>query len=226
MTSKERIVAAFELKIPDKVPVCPRLNELWLRNAGESLAREIIHATDIAFYVDMLPDHVLYLGKDARGRCREEVKGSLRHKTIETLKGTLTSVIHIEQNMMDWAEKHFFETVEDIDKVLSIPYRPPALDFTEYRDWEKKIGDEGIVMAHIGDALCCPGLWFSPEEYVIQACHENTDLVCRLLERVNRSIMDVTKQCLDAGIRFFMMSGTGLADYHGPGMVPALCFAL
>ncbi|MBI2438472.1 MAG: hypothetical protein HYV36_06645 [Lentisphaerae bacterium] len=224
MNSKERIITAFELKIPDKVPVCPRLDSLWLKNAGEDLAGEIIRASDLAFYVDMLPDHVLYLGEEARGRCREETEGDLRHKTIATPKGPLTSKIHVEQTMMDWAEKHFFETAADVEKALSIPYRPPALDFTEYREWEKKIGNEGIVLAHIADALCCPGLWFSPEDYVIQACHESTDLVCRLLERVNRSIMDVTKQCLDAGIRFFMTSGPELASQTimGPEWFPRL----
>lgn len=222
MTSKERIVTTFELEEPDKVPVCPRLDSLWLRNAGEDLSRQIIRTTDIAFYVNLLPDYVLYLGEEARGRCQTRTEGRRRYEILETPQGALTSKIHVEQNMMDWAEKHFFETPEDIDKALSIPYKAPRLDLAEYRAWEKKIDNEGIVMAHVGNALCCPGLWFSPEEYIIQACHENTDLVCRLLERVNRSIMDVTKQCLDAGIRFFMMSGPELASQTiiGPEWFP------
>ncbi len=212
MTSRERITAAMELKIPDKTPMCPRIDPKWLENAGPKLAAEFLRVTDCAVYYDLLPDAVLYFGQEAAERLHSETAGSLRHETLDTPKGPLTRLIHIETDMMDWAEKHFFETPDDVEKAMSIPYVPPQLDLAGYWEWDARVGDDGIVMAHLADALCCPGLWFSPDNYVIHACVESTELVLKLMERVNRSILDVAGYCLDNGVRYFMQSGAELAS--------------
>lgn len=212
LSSRERILTVLDGGVPDKVPVCPRLDPKWLDNAGPELAQTIMRTTDIALYVDLLPDFVLYFGQEARERFRSETRGALRYEELDTPKGILTRLIHIEPDMMDWAEKHFFETPDDVDKALSIPYTPGRVDLTEYRTWERRIGPEGIVLAHLADALCCPGLWFSPENYIIQACTEATDTVLRLMAHINRSILDVAAHCLDNGVRFFMQSGAELAS--------------
>lgn len=224
MTSLERIVVAMGPGVPDKVPVCPRLDALWLQNAGDVLADEVIRTTDLVFYANVVPDHVLYLGEEARPRCHVRIENGRRRETLETPKGALTRVVRMEREMMDWDEKHYFETAGDVEKALSIPYTPAQPDFREYRRWQQRIGQEGMVMAHVGDALCCPGLWFSPEEFLLHACCSDTGMVRLLLERVNRSILDVVRQCLDAGIRFFMMSGAELASQTvmGPEWFPRL----
>ncbi len=211
-SSQKRILAVLNNSIPDKVPVCPRLDPKWLQNAGPELAETIIRTTDVALYIDILPDVALFFGQEARDRFRSETRDGLRHEELDTPKGTLTRLIHIETDMMDWAEKNFFDTPEDVEKALSIPYAPAQIDLTEYRHWEQRIGAEGIVLAHVGNALCCPGLWFSPENFVMQACSDATELVLQLAARVNKSIMDVTTQCLDSDIRFFMQSGAELAS--------------
>lgn len=212
MTSRERLTAAFNLQVPDKVPVAPRLNDLWLKNAGPALANKIVRTTDIALYVDFLPAHILFLGEEARRRYRAKTEGDLRYEELDTPKGKLTSRIRIEKTMMDWAEKHYFETPDDIEKALSIPYAPAKVDLTEYWKWDRQIGKEGVVLAHVADAVCCPGLWFNPEDFVVNACHAATDAVLKLMARVNQSILDVTRQCLDAGVKYFMQSGPELTS--------------
>lgn len=212
MTSQERILAVLNRQIPDKVPLCPRLDPKWLQNAGPVLSDRIIRALDVALYVDLLPDVALFLGQEAADRFHAETRGVLRYETLDTPKGKLTRVIHIETDMMDWAEKHFFETPDDVEKALAIPYAPARLDLSEYWRWEKQFGENGIVMAHLADALCCPGLWYAPDNFVIQACVETTAQVLQLMARVNRSIMDVAGRCLDGGVRFFMQSGAELTS--------------
>lgn len=212
LSSRERIITVLNGGVPDKVPVAPRLDIKWLDNAGPELAQAIIRTTDIFLYVDLLPDVGLYLGQEARERFRSETRGGLRHEELDTPKGKLTRLIHVESDMMDWAEKHFFDTPDDIEKALSIPYAPACVDLTEYRQWEQRVGQEGIVLAHVGDALCCPGLWFSPESFVIEACSDATGQVLQLMRRVNRSVLDITAYCLENGVRFFMQSGAELAS--------------
>ncbi len=212
MTSRERLTAVFERRIPDKVPVAPRLDPKWLQNAGPALADRIIRTTDIVLYLDLLPDVGLFLGQEAQERLRTETRGDLRTETLDTPKGPLTRVVRIEADMMDWAERHFFETADDLEKALAIPYAPARVDLAEYRRWDARVGEDGVVLAHVADALCCPGLWFSPEQFVVSACAESTDRVLELMARVNRSILDVTAACLAGGVRWFMQSGAELAS--------------
>ena len=82
MNSQERLLTAYNLGVPDKVPVAPRLDTLWLKNAGPELADEIIRKTDIVVHVDLLPYAVHYLGEGARGTSRTE--GDLRYEEIDT----------------------------------------------------------------------------------------------------------------------------------------------
>ncbi len=224
MYSQERLVTTMHLGVADKVPVCPRVDLLWLRNAGDALAEEFIRTTDLALAVDMAETPGLYLGAGGQARHKAETRGDRRYEVLETPAGTLTRVVQLEPEMMDWDREHFFKAPEDLARALSIPYEPLRLDFREYREWERRIGREGMVMAHLPDALGCPGLWFAPEEYLVQTCMESTDLVLALLERVNRSIVDIAGQCLDAGIRFFMTSGAELASQTlmGPEWFPRL----
>jgi hypothetical protein len=212
MTSKERIITAFELDIPDKVPVSPRLDTLWLNNAGSELTKEIICKTDFIVNVDLLPDYVQYFGEQARSRCTIRTEGGRRYEKIDTPKGELTRIMRVYAGMMDWAEKHFFETPDDVDKALSIPFEMPELHFTEYRQWVDRVGDDGIVLGYIPDALCCPGLWFSPEEFIINTCALHTDLIRALLEKVSANILAMARSCLEQGVRYILIAGAELAS--------------
>jgi len=212
MTSRERILCAYHLGIPDKVPVVPRVEAKYLANAGPELAERFIRTTDVIFGLDVDPDYAVYLGEEARAGFSARTEGNLRYERIDTPRGPLTRMLHVEPGMMDWAEKHFFEGPEDVHKALSIPFRIPETDLAEYRSWCERIGDEGLVLAHIPDPLCCPGLWFSPEEYLLATCATHTDLVLELLAKVRDNELAYAQALLDLGVRHFMTSGAELAS--------------
>ncbi|MBI3946728.1 MAG: hypothetical protein HY321_12465, partial [Armatimonadetes bacterium] len=212
MTSRERLLTAFNLGIPDKVPVAPRLDTRWLRNAGPALAAEIIERTDIVVHVDLLPDYAHYFGEEARRRCMTRTEDQRRYEEIETPRGTLRRVLQLEPAMMDWAREHFFKSPDDVEKALSIPFTLPAIDFSEYYEWVRRVGDNGLVVAHIPDALCCPGLWFSPDDFAINACALRTDLVKELLAKVSRNTLAITQACMEQGVRHIMISGAELTS--------------
>ena len=88
MTSQERILAVLNRQIPDKVPLCPRLDPKWLQNAGPALSGQIIRTLDVALYVDLLPDVALFLGQEAADRFSAETRGVLRYETLDTPKAS------------------------------------------------------------------------------------------------------------------------------------------
>ncbi len=212
MTSRERIIQVFDGKIPDKVPVTPRLDTKWFNNAGEEYTEKIIDKLDSYLYVDVLPDFILYFGEYARKNLETNTSGDLRKETIHTPKGPITRVLHLEKSMMDWATEHFFKSPEDIEKALSIPFEPAEPDLSEYNEWNDRIGDNGIVSVGYHNALCCPGLWLSPEDFLMYACCYHTDLVKEVLAKVTDNLIVYAQSCLDAGIRHFLVSGGELCS--------------
>ncbi|MDP6777303.1 MAG: uroporphyrinogen decarboxylase family protein [Candidatus Latescibacteria bacterium] len=211
MNSRERLITAFEGRLPDRVPVTPRVDPKWMDNAGDAWAGRIIRETDIALYLDVVPDTVLYLGEAARRALSVTQGDGMRTEVIRTPNGPLTRTLSVEAEMMDWATVHFFGCADDVGKALSLPLDPPEVDLSEYDAWERRIGDEGIVGVHLFDPLCCPGLWFSPEEYLIHACVTHTELVEELLVRVLENMVSFVQICLDRGVRHFLMAGAELA---------------
>ena len=212
MKSRERILSVFNHEIPDKVPVTPRFDTKWFNNAGVEYTDKIIKTTDIALYVDTIPDYVLYLGEETRANLISHDDGTMKSEIIRTPKGEIKRTLQLEKYMMDWATEHFFKSPEDIEKVLSIPYSPPEPDFSEYDKWEERIGDEGIVGVHLMNALCCPGLWINPEDYIVYACVSHTDMVKEITARVNENLKRYVQLCLDYGIRHFLMAGAELCS--------------
>ena len=212
MTSRERLLTAFHGGTPDKVPVAPRLDLVWMRNAGPETADAMIRKTDVVVHVDLLPDYVHFFGAEAGRRASVRTEGDRRFEEIDTPKGRIAREIVIEPNMMDWADRHFFDRPEDMEKALSLPYRPAEADLSGYNAWRDRIGDQGLVLAHLPNALCCPGLWTDPEEYLVRACATHTDLVLELLRKVSANILDRAERLLAAGLRHFMISGGELAS--------------
>jgi len=43
--------------------------------------------------------------------------------------------------------------IDDVDKVMSIPYEPVDYDFSDYERIKKEVGDNGIIMVSMGDPL-------------------------------------------------------------------------
>lgn len=212
MNSRERILKVFNHEIPDKVPVTPRFDTKWFQNAGPEYTEKIIKTTDLALYVDTVPDYVLYLGEETRKNLIFHDDGNRKTETIRTPKGEIKRTLRLEKYMMDWATEHFFKSPEDIEKALSIPYAPPELDFSDYEKWNKRIGNEGIVGVHLMNALCCPGLWLNPEDFIIYACVSHTNLVREITAKVNENLKQFVHHCLNYGIRHFLMAGAELCS--------------
>ena len=108
-----------------------------------------------------------------------------------------------------------FKSREDVDKVLSIPYRPPAFDVSEYQEWVERIGDQGFVALGMPSAFrFCLGFFGSQALYLMMA--DDPDLVERLVATMNERLALYVEACCEKGVRSFWMGGS---EHCGPGVV-------
>lgn len=217
MTSKERLLKAFRREIPDRVPVAPMVNPGWLKLAG-TRKEEFIRKMDLMMDIWINTDMECYLGEKAKTIATRQNKDNKLIDTIFTPKGELTRISSADPNMLDWVLKPFLEDESDIEKFLSVEYLPLVPDMKEFSEWENRIGQEGAVMALISDAVCLPGLWMSPERFMLM-CVDNFNLIKKLLDTASERINDYVEHLCKSGVGFFRIAGPELASQTlmGPG---------
>jgi len=206
MTSRERMLKAIRHEKPDRVPVSP----LNFGHAG-NMAKEIIAKTDPLITAGCGGGSLL--GKNAK--TSSEVDGNITISKIHTPKGDL--IRKTQRTSVTAATIEFpFKTEEDVEKFLSIPYEPQDINVDGFMARKKEIGEEGLVMAGIGDAVCLPASWFSPEDFCLQWA-DNPKLIKKLVEvaaeRTNAFLEKVCKAGVDA---FWIIGGEYVTVQLGP----------
>ena len=74
---------------------------------------------------------------------------------IETPRGRVEKISRQDDNVhTSWTIKHFCENIEDAQKILSIPYKPWHPNVDSFFTLNEKLGDDGIILGDIPDALC------------------------------------------------------------------------
>jgi len=162
MTSRERICCALRLGRPDRVPVSPFVGPGWFDQAGEvgqAVLREADPLVDVG-----LGGGDFFLGLAAEVATVEE--GNQRRTTVHTPRGPLTSTVTRTERTSAQTE-FFFKAPEDIERFLSIPYVAPEPDPTRFLEWKHKLGEEGLVLAGMGDGVCLPASYASPEHFCL-----------------------------------------------------------
>jgi len=102
-----------------------------------------------------------------------------------------------------------------VDKVLSVPYAPPSFEVGVYHEWEKRLGDEGLIALGMPSAFrFCLGFFGSETLYLMMA--DDPDLVERLVATMNERLAIYVRACCEKGVRSFWMGGS---EHCGPGVV-------
>jgi len=111
--------------------------------------------------------------------------------TIEAGSRTLRSRRFRERDVNTvWTTEHLLKGPEDIEAWLALPWQdacgtPDAKAFLKI---EESLGDSGIAMVDIGDALCSAASLFSMEDYTVAALTEEK-LFRRLLDRFQEGLL-------------------------------------
>ena len=149
------------------------------------------------------------------------IKGIRRNVSFPTIPGHEPSGVVAAVGK---GVKHFFEGKADIEKFLSVDYRPLQPNIAEFQTWDKRIGAEGLVMALIYNATSLPGLWMSPDAFML-TCVDDFPLIRTLLEVASQRVNGYVATLGKLGVRAFRIAGAELCSQTlmGPRWFEKLC---
>ena len=204
MTSRERVLCAFHRGTPDRVPVSPQHLGRIPRDTG--LAAQLIHETDIILYAGWACDCFVgsALPRDV------ETHSNITRTVYHTPYGDLTRVV--TRTAVTSACTEFpCKGAEDVMKLLDTPYEPPAEQtvqeaihhFLETKDW---LGDEGVVLFQLPNALCFPAEWLSPQDFCLLWA-DAPDVMEEMVRVGNERLLAFVERVLKAGVDAFRIVG-------------------
>lgn len=199
MTSRERLLCAFELGMPDRVPVAPF--GFGHVDPDSEIGLALVRETD---FIQCVGGPGGFLGTAVKTRV--DTDGDSTITIIETPKGVLRSVTR--RTAITTAQVEFpCKTADDVEKLLSVPYEPVReIDATEFNHWKDRLGDEGIVLFGFPDAICVPAGFFSPEDFALLWA-DARDAFLELIRVANERLCEQAQLCCRAGIDAFRFLG-------------------
>ncbi|MDD5599265.1 MAG: uroporphyrinogen decarboxylase family protein, partial [Victivallaceae bacterium] len=173
------------------------------------LLNELVEKTDIIVPVHAVAhDFDVIAGKNAEFYRKNE--GNHCHITFCTPKGKLTRKIE-QYGAVSSTVEFPFKDESDVEKFMSIPYSPPAIDLSNYNYWKEKIGDNGLVVLGIyGNGICFPASWFSPEDFCLN-WGLKPELIIKLVAIAAERINNHVKQLCELGVEVFHIVGAEYA---------------
>ncbi len=220
MTSHERLLAAFRREPVDRVPV-----RLWgfdhRRDQPEPTFQQLANIAR-SHELDLLNHWQPRIDSTVELHTHYETRPS-RHDgfvedvtTIHTPKGPLTKAsLRSLQGKPGYHSKFLLETPEDAETWLSLPWSPPLVDCSDWEGAVADVGDDGLLVAGIGEAMYAINDLTGSETWAYWLVEER-DLLHRLVARAHRWQMHVLKEMLAQGVR-------GVYGYVGPELcIPPL----
>jgi hypothetical protein len=214
MSSRERLLSSLHCGTPDRIPVSPQ--GLGRLDPNGNIAHRLVEETDIIIYSGGGVDP--FIANSIRSRTITE--GSSTITLYSTPKFELRRVTRSTEKTSACVEFPL-KTREDVEMLLEIPYIPPreeqieeaARRFIETKDW---LGDRGLCMYGIGDAICFPATWLSPEDLCIM-WHDFPELILEMVEVANKRLLPFVEELCKRGVDAFRIVGGEYASVQlGP----------
>jgi uroporphyrinogen-III decarboxylase len=230
MTRRERMLAAIRREPVDRVPFCTYNLYPYMDSR---------HAQD-ASYRDLLALVEQKAGmfcKAGGARRKDLSETELRTEqnveqtpqrtvtttVIHTPKGDLQSVRVSPEDQPGYVTEALLKTDGDIEKFLSLPYAPPEYDISRLVEFERQLGERGVVCVSYADPMCSAASLFDFEDFAIR-CVTRPQEVGRLIDFLFERIAEETRRLVRAcrGHLFvFHVSGPELAT---PPLLPPRLF--
>lgn len=209
MTSRARMLTAIRHEQPDRVPVSPfGLGHL---DPEGDVAKALIERTDPFISVGIGGDP--FMGTAMESTTAQE--GSDTITTIHTPRGDLVRRYR-RTKITGYTVEFPCKTAEDVEQYLSIPFEPAEPEVTGFLRRKEEIGEEGLVLAGIGDAICLPATILSPEDMCLlwmDAPDLMRAMVALAAERLNTFVERACREGVDA---FRIVGGEYATEQLGP----------
>lgn len=176
----ERLIRCFKKQPIDKVPIATYdvigswMDETSWENNQPSYKKlmDAIKKNTECMYVSY-PDFTYKPNQIVECESWDE-GGSQFSKTTYHLKDRdLTQLNRNDEGInTTWTLKHLLDDISDIDAYLSIPYEPPEISMETFEKNRKKLGDNGIMVYSLGDAIGKVACLFEMGTFLIHAVTE------------------------------------------------------
>ncbi len=232
MNSRERLLKAINCEIPDRVPISTYelvgFNSKSFENNDQSyfnLMEYIRKYTDCICMWNPESDEKIpssSFNADIKTDILKEEGCTIRRNIINTPKGLLTQNLKIIDNIYTvWQVEHLCKCTEDVDKLLSIPFKAVNFDFSDYTRIKGEVGDKGIIMATVPDPLLLAADLMEFGEFTVWALTE-TDHFANTIKIMHERNMQNLKKMLEGNIvDLYRICGP---EYATPPYLPPVFF--
>lgn len=194
MTSKERIIKAFKCQSVDRVPIFTSMLDEWVednpRSKHRSYERLLAYARENAdayyFAGPTSPDEKIFFTATDKIEVKKKKyrinEGEVTETIVETPRGSIKEKTFKPDNLLTtWKEDSFIKSKEDLEAVLSIPYKPPTLDFNPVIKEIKRLGGRGCLHYCIITPMAMASNLFS-YPYFMETIIEKPSQIQKLVE--------------------------------------------
>ncbi|RJS92137.1 hypothetical protein CW705_03175 [Candidatus Bathyarchaeota archaeon] len=210
LTGRSRLMRALKGEEIDRVPISlyefDGFYDKWIYNHKEYV--EILEyakgKTDkMYFWAPQSVEPVLFYGMIEREYISRESwrngKSVYTRVTIETPRGSVSRIIRQDDDVhTSWIVKHFCESLEDASKILSIPYKPWRPNVDSFFRLDEKLGDEGILLGDIADALCLTVGLFGFSRF-LKLYMRNREMIFDLMDYFHERVYNYLEHLLKSG---------------------------
>ena len=209
MTPLARLLTAFRCGQPDRVPIIvrgvnPYARHMNWRGEADPSYRTLIERVR----ADCEVEHILSMGRGfglnaaAQIDTRVELRDGWRviTRSVETPAGPLTSIHREGTDSYAHAEvKQWIADEADVERFLSLPYRPVEPDLAPYFAARDQLGEGGYVLAYLDDAIGQVHALMGSELLAIWSV-EAPGLIHRLLDVMGERCLDFARRLLEGGV--------------------------
>lgn len=167
MNSKERLLAVLQGKLPDRVPISTYglvgwNMEAWFNHdpSYAELMNVIREKTDCLYQTgpvstSEVPAFLTETGTDiCETRTWREGESTFTEKIVQTPRGPIRNLSREDDSVKTrWILEHWLKDEDDLDRFLSIPYRPMKAETGHFAVIKERMGDHGILMVDTLDPL-------------------------------------------------------------------------
>lgn len=203
MTPRKRLLTVLEGGRPDRVPVTiyefsPYSRTEWF-NQEPSYAPllDLERRYGDSFVRAPLDDCPVLLGdpNSVHDRQVRHADGTVVNTVeIDTPKGPLRAVSRRDPGLMtNWQIEPLIKSDEDIERVLSMPAPPAKVNEQRLRDLEAQVGEGGILLFSLGDALGHVVGLFDFEDFVLR-CYRDDGPIRALLDKAQEQVLRAIRE--------------------------------
>lgn len=155
------------------------------------------------FWAPPSKDNVLFYGEIEKENIKtikwEEEKSIYTKTVIKTPLGELSQLFREDEGVHTaWNTEPLCKNQEDAEKVLSLPYVPWHPPVDSYFQLEKRLGNSGIIMGDIPDALCLTVKIFGFSKFLTLYI-DNRSLILRLINSFQERVYNYLEHLLEKG---------------------------